>query len=121
MIVLVTGDRDLADRAAVRARLERLPRDALVIHGACHLGGADALADEEARALGMRVKRFPADWGRYGRGAGPVRNQAMVDSRPDLCVAFVGALGKDSGTADCARRAEAVGIPVEVIVACVGV
>lgn len=114
MIVLVTGARDYKDRAKVRARLERLPKDALVIHGACHLGGADILADEEAKALGLRVRPFPADWTRYGRGAGPIRNAAMVACLPDLCLAFHPDLERSTGTADCVRRARAAGVPVEV-------
>ena len=114
MIVLVTGARDYKDRAKIRARLALLPKDALVIHGACHLGGADILADEEAKALGLRVRPFPADWRKHGRAAGPIRNRAMLDATPDLVLAFHPDLARSRGTADCVAEACRRGIPVEV-------
>jgi hypothetical protein len=34
-------------------------------------------------------KTYPADWDGYGRRAGPIRNQKMLDTeRPDLVLAF---------------------------------
>jgi hypothetical protein len=78
----------------------------VLVHGAA--SGADAMAGRWAGANGVSVTTFPADWNRYGRSAGPRRNQAMVDSEPDLVVAFPGG----RGTADMVRRAEAAGIRV---------
>ena len=62
------------------------------------------------RARDVACTPQPADWKRYGRGAGPARNQAMlVEFNPQLLVAFPG--GK--GTADMVRRAQKAGVRVE--------
>lgn len=60
-----------------------------------------------------RVQEFPvsAEQWRVTRHAGLVRNQLMVDEQPraDLALAFI--RDHSHGATDCARRAEAAGIP----------
>lgn len=41
--------------------------------------GADSGGEAWARARGIAVKQFPADWHAHGRAAGPIRNAAMRD------------------------------------------
>ncbi len=41
--------------------------------------GADTCGAEWAKSRGLRVKEYPAEWGRYGRAAGPIRNKQMID------------------------------------------
>jgi hypothetical protein len=84
---------------------------ALLIHGACHLGGADILADEWAKARGIPVKPCGVDHAIDGPwpGAGPRRNGRMfATTRPDAVVAFPG----DRGTRNMIRQARAAGLPV---------
>jgi YspA, cpYpsA-related SLOG family len=51
--------------------------------------GADALAIEWAREQDIRHEVYAADWVSYGRKAGPIRNQQMIDEvSPDIVVAF---------------------------------
>lgn len=50
-----------------------------------------------------------ADWNEYGRAAGPIRNQEMVDAGADVCLAFPTG---GPGTRDCMRRARDAGIRV---------
>lgn len=114
--ILVTGSRNWTDRDAVFNALTDVltecghPADAVVVHGACPTG-ADRMADEIwSGFLGYPVERHPADWSRFGRGAGPRRNQEMVDLGADLCLAFL--VPGSRGTADCVTRAERAGIPV---------
>lgn len=46
---------------------------------------------------------------KYGKSAGPIRNQTMLDDgKPDLVLAFPGG----RGTADMVAKAEKHGIPV---------
>jgi hypothetical protein len=55
---------------------------------------------------------FPAKWDEYGKAAGPIRNQEMVDSKPDLVLAFWD--GRSPGTLDAIKRAVLAGIEVNI-------
>lgn len=79
----------------------------LIIHGAAI--GADSLADIWARENKCPVESYPAEWDKYGKKAGYIRNQQMIDEGyPDVVIAFPG--GK--GTAMMKRLARKSGIPV---------
>lgn len=109
--VLVCGTREGIDDTLIDAELSRLSPD-VVIEGDCH--GVDRQAGQWARTHGVELVTFPADWRRFGRAAGPIRNQAMLDQGcPDLVLAFATAISK--GTNDMIRRAEVSGVPVRVV------
>jgi hypothetical protein len=81
------------------------------VHGACP-DGADAVADAWTLAsLPRPPERWPAPWAQLGRAAGPRRNQAMVDSRPDEAHAFLREPPVSRGTRYCVDAAERAGIP----------
>jgi hypothetical protein len=85
----------------------------VVIHGGAR--GADTLADTLARGWRAQVIKEEADWDRYGKGAGPVRNKKMLDDhKPDVVYAFR-THGKSNGTDDMCSQAQARGVPVYVI------
>lgn len=65
----------------------------------------------QALARGITVEPHPADWKRHGRAAGPIRNQKMLEEKPEMVVAFPG--GK--GTADMVKKAGQAGIEVFVV------
>ena len=41
--------------------------------------GADTVGAELAKECKVSVKEFPAEWDRYGIGAGPIRNKQMAE------------------------------------------
>ena len=69
--------------------------------------GADLDGESWARARGIPVKRIPADWGKFGRSAGPRRNAEMA-VYADALIAFPGG----RGTEDMIRRATKAGLEV---------
>jgi hypothetical protein len=69
--------------------------------------GADAEGEAWARSRDIPVVRFDADWGRYGRGAGPVRNRKMAEYADEV-ILFPGGRGTES----MAREARRAGIKV---------
>jgi predicted Rossmann-fold nucleotide-binding protein len=93
--VLVCGSRKFRDRALVNTELDRLLADRgirVVIEGGST--GADRLAREWAYSRSVSFITFPANWMRYGRAAGPIRNTQMLrEGHPDLVVAFPGGDG----------------------------
>jgi hypothetical protein len=117
MRVLICGDRDWSDRDKIKARLERLLDEVeefiTVVEGEAR--GADTIAREEAEKLGIKVQQFPAQWAAFGRAAGPLRNQAMLESGIDLVIAFHEDLSRSRGTRDMVNRAQRARIEVEVI------
>ena len=101
--VLVCGSRDWRDEEWIRRVLSLLAPGSVVIHGGAR--GADSIAGRIAKELGLEVEVYPADWTKYGRGAGPRRNEEMLrEGRPEWVYAFD--LGTP-GTADMLRRAKA--------------
>jgi hypothetical protein len=106
--ILVCGSRHWTDKSAIRRALSAFEPGDVVIHGGAP--GADTIAGEAALVLGLKVEIYPADWERYGKAAGPIRNQLMIDSKPHCVVAFP--LPNSRGTLDTIRRAQAAGIPV---------
>lgn len=111
--VIVCGSRTWSDESAIRQALAALPRRTRIVAGGAR--GADAIAARIARELGFEVVEVHAEWGRYGRAAGPIRNQRMLDEyKPSLVLAFR-VFGHSPGTDDMVRRARAAGVPVIVI------
>lgn len=116
MILLITGGRTfceaipdksreqfMAERVALGFALDFIS-PTRIIHGGAK--GADRWAGiwADKRGVPCHVEPATGPW----PAAGPLRNQRMVDMKPDMGCAFPG----DRGTADCVARMEKAGIPV---------
>jgi len=77
--------------------------------------GADALALRVASSLKIPCTTFKADWATHGKGAGPIRNQQMIEEKPDYVLAFKPKSGITKGTQDMVDRAIKAGIPVALV------
>ncbi|MFI9591023.1 SLOG family protein [Nonomuraea sp. NPDC052265] len=122
MRVIVTGSRDWPDWGAVCRALDlalTIAQDwgqpLTVVHGGCETG-ADAMAAAWVRImrddLDMPVieRTFEAEWERFGKRAGPMRNRRMIEAGADYVIAFN--LNDSRGTSGTIALAEAAGIPV---------
>ena len=113
MKILICGDRNWTDKQLIKSQLQRfiLTHDnVLVIHGAAR--GADLLAGQAAKELGLEVREFPADWKMYGKSAGPIRNRQMIMEQPDIVWAFHDDIRNSAGTKDMVKVAEQSGYRV---------
>ncbi len=111
--VLVTGSRNWSDDGTVEQALrEYAAPENVLVHGGCPTG-ADKIADRYWQSLALPVEVYPAEWQKYGKSAGQVRNQAMVNSKPDIVLGFL--VAGSRGTADCLRRARGADLTVRVI------
>lgn len=78
--------------------------------------GADKLGERYAQEHNLSCKIFPAEWGKYGKKAGPIRNSQMIDYAKEqipMVVAFWN--GKSRGTMDTLSKAQLNGIESIVI------
>lgn len=116
--MLVTGSRAWTNDKAVEVLILQTwqahnePSEVILVSGACPTG-ADAMAEAVATGWGWTVERHPADWVRYGKRAGFIRNQEMVDLGADVCLAFI--LNKSKGASMTRKIAEKAGIPTNVL------
>lgn len=98
--IIVCGGRDFADEDLfIKSMDEILPQyeDVEIVSG--HAKGADTFGERYAEAHGIPVAIFKADWKKYGRGAGPVRNKEMLEyakQESPVIIAFWD--GKSKGT-----------------------
>jgi hypothetical protein len=113
MRVLVCGGRDWSDRWLYEV-LDKLHKEYafdVVIEGDAK--GADRMAGYWARKRKIDNLKFPADWNKYGKAAGTIRNQQMLDEgKPDLVVAFP--TDRSRGTWHMIRIAQDAGVEVKV-------
>jgi len=118
MRILVAGTRSLKPtafmfNAALGLLLEPLayfskPNDRIVIvHGAAK--GVDVAARDWALARGFEAEAHPANWDKYGKRAGPVRNAEMAKSGIDGAIFFWD--GKSPGTKDMLTKIISMDIP----------
>lgn len=113
-VVLVSGSRYLTKREhgdIIDSWLVRAKPDIVIQGGAA---GADTLAREWALRNSVHCAEVPAMWSKFGRSAGPRRNDAMLLLRPTVLLAFPTPSSK--GTRHMIRRArEADDIEVHVV------
>ena len=110
--VLICGSRHYDNYDKVKETVKSLVDEhgkIIIIEGGAK--GADTLAKNAAIELGIEYREYKADWKRYGRAAGPKRNQLMIDTEnPDLVIAFHEDLESGKGTKDMLKRAEKEGV-----------
>ena len=85
MKVAIVGTRTYPDLEQVRKYVRDLSPDDIIVSGGAK--GVDETAEGEARKLGMEVISVPAEWNKYGKRAGLIRNDIIV-GMADCVVAF---------------------------------
>lgn len=102
--VIVCGGRDFHDGFLLAEVLrQELNLDDTVIVGGAR--GADKMAEQWAREQGFEVVVFPAQWDKFGKKAGFLRNTQMLEEgEATRVIAFPGGVGTQM-MMDIARRA----------------
>lgn len=111
--VVVCGGRDFNDWDLLVESLDRLlPSVANIEIVSGGARGADKLGEKYAKASGLELKIFNADWETFGMSAGVIRNSKMADYA-DMCICFWD--GESKGTRNMIESAIKNNLRVEVI------
>ncbi len=81
----------------------------IILSGGCK--GADLLGERFALENGFDIERYPAEWEKYGKSAGPRRNQKMAQIC-DYVICFWD--GKSSGTQSMLNFAKLYNKPLRI-------
>jgi YspA, cpYpsA-related SLOG family len=78
MKLIIAGTRTFSDFNLLEKYLNKIEWPITEIVSGC-ADGADTLAITYAEKYNIPIKRFPADWKKYGKAAGPIRNKQMAE------------------------------------------
>lgn len=113
-IILITGSRYWNKPLIIRRTLQELRMSEkpwlAIVHGDCKTG-ADQQCSHFCVELGIAEFRCPANWGIFGKAAGPIRNEWMLYVRPAHVLAFHESLRESTGTIDMLHKAKGADIP----------
>lgn len=105
MRVIVCGSRHYGNREHVFATLRTVLADhpdVTIIQGGAL--GVDAIAKSFAEEYEIPCEQYDAQWGIYGKAAGPIRNRRMLEEgNADYVIAFM--TGAGPGTKNMVRQA----------------
>ena len=108
MKVIIAGGRNYKFTQLDLDTLDTLFKQYLSTHlvtGKC--SGVDAEGEKWARSIGLHIKPFPADWNKYFKAAGPIRNREMA-KYAQAVILFPG----DDGTQSMYKEAVRAGIKI---------
>lgn len=110
--VIIAGGRYFSDYELLKEKCDEFLQDKtgeeiVIISG--HVLEADSLDERYAQERGFKIETYPADWKKYGRAAGPIRNEQMANIANAL-IAFWD--GKSKGTKNMINLAKKKGLQV---------
>ena len=111
MKVIVAGSRSVTDYALVIDAVISSGFEVTEIVSGC-AKGVDAIGEKIAEINGIPVKRFPADWNKYGKRAGPLRNMEMGDYADALVAVRE---NNSKGTTHMITYMQSLGKPVHIV------
>lgn len=91
MKIAIVGSRDYPRLDLVNAYVKTLPAGTVVVSGGAR--GVDQAAETAARQCGLEVISFKADWNRWGKAAGIMRNGDIVRAAEQVVAFWVGSKG----------------------------
>ena len=103
MKTIIAGSRTITDYSLVKQAIEDSGFPiSVVVSGAAR--GVDQLGERWAREHKIPVVIYPADWGKYGKSAGPMRNKEMAEYAEGLILIWNGTSKGSASMGDYARQ-----------------
>ena len=102
MKIIVAGGREFNNKEIIFRCLDSvgIKKEYTIISG--HATGVDSMAELYAKERGLTLEIYPAQWDKYGKKAGPMRNHEMA-CNGDALIAFWD--GSSRGTKNMLRHA----------------
>lgn len=116
MKILICGDRNWSNENKIYEILNiyrKHEKSVEIINGGAR--GADSIAAKIGKELGFKVTTIKADWKKYSRAAGPIRNEKMIREKPDVVIAFHDKISESKGTKNMIETAQKNKVPVMLI------
>ena len=113
--VVIAGCRDYENYKAAKRFIDiclsnvRKENNIVIVSGGAR--GADAIGERYAKENGFAVEKYPADWEKYGKSAGPIRNKQMAEIS-DYVICFWNE--KSKGTKSMIDYAKKLNKPVKI-------
>lgn len=114
--IIIAGSRDFSDYELLSRKCAKISEleNPEIISG--HARGADSLGERFAKEHNIPLKIIPADWEKYGKAAGPIRNRQMAEYAAETkgyLVAFP--VGSSPGTRNMIETARKFGLTVYIV------
>jgi hypothetical protein len=112
-VTIIAGPRDYFKYESLLEAIDRIDWEIIkVVSGSAR--GVDSLGERWARENGIFVKQFPADWNKYGKKAGYIRNKEMADYADALLALYDHDMKRSPGTTNMIHVAKKEGLLVYV-------
>lgn len=108
MKVIIAGSRTINDFEPVEKALKKGKEVITEVVSGC-AEGIDTLGEHWAWVHSKKVKKFPANWKKHGRKAGPIRNRKMAEYADAAVVIWD---GKSRGSKNMIETMRSLGKPV---------
>lgn len=113
--IIICGGRDFSNYPLLRNKCiyflsKKRKEDIVIICGKAN--GADTLGEKFAKENNYKIEYFPANWEKYGKSAGFIRNKEMIDIA-DAVIAFWN--GESKGTENTISLAKEKNIPLRIV------
>ena len=111
--VIIAGGRDFNDYDLLKKKVSKIlsnKSEIEIVSGTAN--GADKLGERYANEFNLNLKQFPANWDKFGKRAGYLRNKDMA-IYANACICFWD--GQSKGTEHMINLAKSQGIPLRII------
>lgn len=110
MKTIIAGSRGITDFAVLLEAVEKCNFEITsVVSG--RAAGVDYLGELYAEQNNLPLHKYPAEWNKYGRSAGPIRNKLMSENAEALLAIWD---GNSAGTKNMIDNAKAKGLTIYV-------
>lgn len=100
--VIIAGSREFDNYDMLKEKCDKIlsrkvneGEEIVIVSGTAR--GADTLGEKYAEERGYKIERYPANWDKYGKRAGYLRNKKMAEVS-NACIVFLNPKAENKGS-----------------------